>query len=52
MEMVDAARSDKHPTERMTLAQWAAVPADEREFVDGDLLDEEVPEYVHEFIVM
>jgi Uma2 family endonuclease len=39
--------------ERMTLAQWAAMPEDEPgELVDGLLVEEEVPEYVHEFIIM
>ena len=39
--------------ERMSLAQWAALPEGEPgELVDGELVEEEVPEYVHEFIIM
>jgi len=38
--------------ERLSLAQWAALPEDEPgELVDGELVEEEVPEYVHEFII-
>jgi Uma2 family endonuclease len=37
---------------RLSLAQWAALPEDEPgELVDGELVEEEVPEYVHEFII-
>jgi Uma2 family endonuclease len=36
----------------MTLDEWAALPEDEPgEFVDGRLVGEEVPEYVHELVV-
>jgi Uma2 family endonuclease len=38
--------------ERLSLAEWAAMPEDKPgELVDGVLVEEEVPEYVHEFIV-
>jgi Uma2 family endonuclease len=37
----------------MSLAEWAAMPEDEPgELVDGVLVEEEVPEYLHEFIIM
>jgi Uma2 family endonuclease len=37
---------------RMTLAEWAAMPEDEAgELVDDMLVEEEVPEYVHELVV-
>jgi len=43
----------KPATERMTLAEWAAMPEDEPgELVDGVLVEQEVPEYLHELIVM
>jgi Uma2 family endonuclease len=36
----------------MTLDEWAAMPEDEPgELVDGMLVEEEVPEYVHELVV-
>jgi Uma2 family endonuclease len=38
---------------RMSLVEWAAMPGDEPgELVDGALVEEEVPEYLHEFIIM
>ncbi|MDP9151291.1 MAG: Uma2 family endonuclease [Myxococcota bacterium] len=43
------------PTEprRMTLEQWAALPEDESgELVDGLLIEEEMPSYVHEFVIV
>ncbi len=37
---------------RMTLAEWADLPEDEPgELVDGRLVEEEVPDYVHEVVV-
>ena len=39
-------------TAPMTLEEWADLPEDEPgELVDGYLTEEEVPEYVHEFVV-
>lgn len=36
----------------LTLEQWAALPEDdEGELVDGYLVDEEVPDYLHELVV-
>jgi len=38
---------------RMTLQQWAALDEDEPgEWVDGTLVEEEVPSYLHEFVVV
>jgi Uma2 family endonuclease len=37
----------------MSLVEWAALPEDEPgELVDGVLVEEEVPEYLHEYIIM
>jgi Uma2 family endonuclease len=37
---------------RMTLDEWASLPEDaEGEFVDGWLVEEEVPDFIHELIV-
>jgi hypothetical protein len=37
----------------MSLAEWAAMPEDEPgELVDSVLVEEEGPEYLHEFIIM
>ncbi len=37
---------------RLTLSEWAALPEDERgELADGVLVEEEMPSFVHEFVV-
>src|SRR6516225_6979895 len=37
---------------RMTLEEWASMPEDDPgELVDGELVEEEVPEYGHEVVV-
>jgi Uma2 family endonuclease len=49
MPQAEATRSEP---KRMTLEDWAALPEDESgELVDGVLVEEEVPEYVHELVV-
>jgi Uma2 family endonuclease len=40
------------PARAMTLAEWAALPGDEPgELVDGRLVEDEVPSFVHEIVV-
>ena len=40
------------PRRKMTLEEWAALPEDEPgELVDGELVDEEMPSFVHEVVV-
>jgi Uma2 family endonuclease len=37
---------------KLTLEEWAALPEDERgELVDGELVEEEMPSFVHEVVV-
>src|SRR5580704_2616469 len=49
--MVARTTSTSEPV-RMTLAEWADMPEDEPgEFVDGLLVEEEMPSYLHEFVV-
>lgn len=37
---------------RMTLEEWAALPEDEPgELIDGVLVEEEMPSYLHEFVI-
>jgi Uma2 family endonuclease len=44
--------SNQGAESRMTLEEWVALPEDtEGELVDGRLVDEEMPDYVHELIV-
>src|SRR5437763_11449824 len=41
-----------HGTGGMTADEWAALPEDdEGELVDGRLVEEEMPDYVHEVVV-
>ena len=51
---MSTASPNPEPARRsMSLVEWAAMPEDEPgELVDGVLVDEEVPEYLHEFIIM
>jgi Uma2 family endonuclease len=50
--MAQAMALEPTPTRTMTIAEWAAMDEDEPgELVDGVLVEEEVPEYVHELIV-
>src|ERR1017187_6550590 len=52
-DMSNAAASREPEPRRMSLAEWAAMPEDEPgELVDSVLVEEEVPEYLHEFIVI
>jgi Uma2 family endonuclease len=45
-------QSDAAEPRRMTLDEWGAMSEDEQgELVDGVLVEEEVPEYVHELVV-
>lgn len=40
------------PRPKMTLEEWAALPEDEHgELVDGELVEEEMPSFVHEVVV-
>jgi Uma2 family endonuclease len=51
--MSNAAANREPEPRRMSLAEWAAMPEDEPgELVNGLLVEEEVPEYLHEFIVI
>ncbi|MGA7123295.1 MAG: Uma2 family endonuclease [Polyangiaceae bacterium] len=51
--MSTAVRNREPEPRRMSLAEWAAMPEDEPgEIVDGVLVEEEVPEYLHELIVV
>jgi Uma2 family endonuclease len=51
--MSQAAILDERSERPMSLAEWAAMPEDEPgELVDGRLVEEEVPSYVHEIIVV
>src|SRR5687767_3219311 len=50
--MSQAAIMEEWSERSMSLAEWAAMPEDEPgELVDGRLVEEEVPSYVHEIIV-
>jgi Uma2 family endonuclease len=50
--MTQPARADTAPSASMSLEQWAAMDEDEPgELVDGRLVEEEVPDYVHEVVV-
>lgn len=47
-----SARTLDEPSRRMTLEEWAALPEDEPgELYGGELVEEEVPDYVHEVVV-
>jgi Uma2 family endonuclease len=46
------ARTSDEPSRRLTLEEWAALPEDESgELCHGELVEEEVPDYVHEVVV-
>lgn len=48
----ESARTIAEPTRRPTLEEWAALPEDEPgELCHGELVAEEVPDYVHEVVV-
>jgi len=52
-DMSNAATDREPEPRRMSLAEWAAMPEDEPgELVEGFLVEEEVPEYLHEFIII
>jgi len=45
-------RTVDEPARRLTLEEWAALPEDEPgELCGGELVEEEVPDYVHEVVV-
>lgn len=47
-----SARTADEPSRRLTLEEWAGLPEDEPgELCHGELVEEEVPDYVHEVVV-
>lgn len=51
--MAHEALVDSAPAPELTLAEWFDLPEDEPgELVDGRLVEEEVPDFVHEVLVM
>jgi len=51
--MSDQSAAGPTPRDDLTLEQWAAMPEDEPgELVDGRLEEEEMPDFVHELIVI
>lgn len=52
MDVAPASDSSARIGSALTLEEWAALPEDdEGELVDGYLVEEEVPDYVHEVVV-
>ncbi len=50
--MADTASRHEPAKRRLSLVEWASLPEDEPgEVIDGYLVEEEVPEYVHELVI-